>query len=207
MNEIGTPDPQLVPSDRAVSAIRAWVAFYTRGLPVELAVDRRNLIEADLWDEAQAATWLNESQGLARQRWSRWLRGMPADVSWRVRRQRRTTRTTRRTDMRISKGQTAAIGAVTIFYVVLIIAGLMTSASFREWTGMWPALIGLGLSVVGLLLAIPRAEAGFAVGMIGTGITFLVMPWMFPFYLPIVIVLGYRLWRGRATAQPPAPGT
>jgi hypothetical protein len=206
MNAMKAADPQRVPSDRAVSAIRAWVAFYTKGLPVELATDRRDLIESDLWDEAQEAAWLGEPSDLARQRWSRWLRGMPADLSWRIEQQRRTTKMPRRADMRISKGQAAAIGAVTIFYVV-IIAGLMASAGFREWPGNVPAVLGLGLSIVGLLLAIPNAKAGFVVGMIGTGITFLAMPWMFPFYLPILIVLGYRLYREQAAAQPSAPGT
>ncbi len=201
-----TADPQQAPNDRAGSAIRVWVAFYTRGLPVELAKDRRDLIESDLWDEAQEAAWLGETSGFARQRWSRWLRGMPADVSWRIEQQRRTTKLPRRADVRISKGQLAAIGVVTIFYVVVMIAGLMSSASFREWAGMGPALLGLGLSVVGLLLAIPKARAGFVVGMIGTAIAFLVMPWMFPFYLPLPIVLGYRLYREQAT-QPSAPGT
>ena len=66
--------------------------------------------------------------------------------------------------MRISKGQLAAISVVTIYYVVVMIAGLMTSASFREWAGMRPALIGLGLSVVGLLLAIPKARADSSSG-------------------------------------------
>jgi hypothetical protein len=207
MSTTRAADPRQVPSDRAASAIRVWVAFYTRGLPIELATDRRDLIESDLWDEAQEAAWLGETSGLARQRWSRWLRGMPADVSWRIEQQRRTRKLPRRADVRISKGQLAAISVVTIYYVVVMIAGLMTSRSFREWAGMWPALIGLGLSVVGLLLAIPNAKAGFVVGMIGTAIAFLAMPWMFPFYLPLPIVLGYRLHREQATTQPSAPGT
>jgi hypothetical protein len=206
MNAMKGADPEVVPSVRSVSAIQSWVAFYTRGLPVELAMDRRDLIESDLWDEAQEAAWLGETSGLARQRSGRWLRGMPADISWRIEQQRRITRLPRRVDMRISKGQAAAIGVVTIYYVV-IIAGLMAAAGFREWTGMWPGLLGLGLCVAGLLLAIPKAQAGFGVGMIGTLIAFLTMPWLFPFFVPLPIVLGYRLYREQAAAQPSAPGT
>ena len=199
-------DPHLVPDDQTARVIRAWVAVYTRGLPAGLALDRQALIEADLWEEAEAAQWLGETSRLARQRWSRWIRGLPADVTWRLEQQRRITKMPRRTDMRISKAQLAAIGVVTILYVVMI-AGLIASPSFREWAGMGVALFGLGLSVVGLLLAIPRAQAGFVVGIIGTGLAFLSMPWLFPFFVPLPIVLGYRLHREQAGAHPSAPQT
>lgn len=206
MSAIETRDPHPVQGDRAVSVIRAWVALYTKGLPAPIASDRRTLIEADLYDEGAAAQWLGETSGLARQRWSRWLRGAPADATWRLEQQRRITTMPRRTDMRISKGQLAAIGVVTIWYAVMIIGGL-AQPSFREWAGMGLALFGLGMSIVGLLLAIPKARAGFVVGIIGTGLAFLSMPWMFPFFLPLPIVLGYRLLREQGTAHMSAPGT
>ncbi len=205
MNATNAADPHLVPDDRTASAIRAWVAVYTKGLPAADASERRVLIEADLWDEAQAADWMGETSGLARQRLSRLVRGVPADVTWRLEQQRRITKMPRRTEMRISKGQLAAIGAVTILYVVMVV-GLLASPSFREWAGMGVSILGLGLSIVGLLLAIPRPQAGFAVGMIGTGLAFLAMPWLFPFFLPLPLVLGYRLLREKGAAQPSAPG-
>ena len=106
--------------------------------------------------------------------------------------------------MRISKGQLAAIGVVTILYVVMI-GGLLASPSFREWAGMGVATLGLGLSIVGLLLAIPRPQAGFAVGAIGTGLAFVAMPWLFPLFLPLPIVLGYRSLREKRAAGPSTP--
>jgi hypothetical protein len=205
MSAPGAADPHLLPDDQTARVIRAWVAVYTKGLPAELALDRQAVIEADLWEEAEAARWLGETPNLARQRWSRWIRGLPADVTWRLEQQRRVTKMPRRTDMRISKAQLAAIGVVTILYVVMI-AGLMASSDFREWAGMGLATFGLALSVVGLLLAIPRPQAGFVVGIIGTGVALLSMPWLFPFFLPLPIVLGYRLLRELADAYPSAPG-
>jgi hypothetical protein len=108
--------------------------------------------------------------------------------------------------MRISKVQLAAIGGVVILHAVMIV-GLMASTSFREWAGMPVATLGLGISFVGLLLAIPRPHGGFIVGVLGTGLTFLAMPWLFPLYLPLPIVLGYRLNRSHGVTQSSATGT
>jgi hypothetical protein len=205
MRTIDTPDPLTVPGDRSVSVIRAWVALYTRGLPEPLAVARRAVIDADLWDEADAARWLDETSGLQRQRWSRWVRGLPADLSWRIAHSRIPNRP-RRSDMRISKVQLAAIGAVGILYAVMIV-GLMASPGFPHLAGMPVATLGLGISFVGLLLAIPRPQGGFILGVLGTGLLFLAMPWLFPFYMPLPIVLGYRLVRSQKVTQSSATGT
>ena len=206
MRTIDAPDPLAVPGDRSVSVIRAWVALYTRGLPEPLAEARRAVIDGDLWDEAEAARWLDETSGLPRQRWSRWVRGLPADISWRIELQGRIANRPRRIDMRISKVQLAAIGVVGILYAVMIV-GLMASPSFREWAGMPVATLGLGISFVGLLLAIPRPQGGFIVGVLGTGLAFLAMHWLFPFFLPLPIVLGYRLVRSQGVTQSSATGT
>jgi hypothetical protein len=205
MRTIDAPDPLTVAGDRSVSVIRAWVALYTRGLPEPLAQARRAVINGDLWDETEAARWLDETSGLPRQRWSRWVRGLPADISWRIAHGRIPNRP-RRSDMRISKVQLAAIGGVVILYAVMIV-GLMASPSFREWAGMPVATLGLGISFVGLLLAIPRPQGGFIVGVLGTGLAFLAMPWLFPLYLPLPIVLGYRLFRSQGVTQSSATGT
>lgn len=205
MSATNAAGPQLAPDGRMAAAILGWVALYTKGLSAVDASERRALVEADLWDEARAAEWMGVTGGLARQRWSRWLRGVPADLAWRLEQQRRIGKRPRRTNMH-SKGQLAAIGIVTVLYIVMV-AGLLASSGFREWAGMGIATVGLGLSIVGLVLAIPRPQAGFVVGMIGTGIAFLSMPWLFPFFVPLPIVLGYRLVREQDSARKSAPGT
>lgn len=107
--------------------------------------------------------------------------------------------------MRISKRQLAAIVGVTIYYCVLAV-GLLLSPGFREWDGMAIALVGLGLCVAGLLVAIRRPGAGLGAGLAGTGLLFFSMPWLLPFYLPLPIVLGYRLAREQRAAQAASPG-
>ena len=206
MNGTRMGDPTSTADGRAVAAIRAWVAVYTKGLPAPMATDRQSLIDGDLSEETQAAEWLGETAGLARQRWSRWLRGVPADITWRAEQQRRITKRPRRTDMRLSKGQGAAIAIAAIYYTVLFV-GLFAQPGFREFTGMAVASLGLGLCIAGLLLAIPRPRAGFIVGMIGTGLAFVSMWWLYPFYLPLPIVLGYRLAREPKAAAPSPTGT
>ena len=196
-----TTDRDPAANGPAVSAIRVWVALYTKGLPAGTASDRRALIENDLWEEAQTAIWMGETDGLTRQRISRWLRGLPADVAWRLEHQSGTMKLPWRADMRISKGQAVVIGITTIYYV-LILVGLLASASFREENGMAGGSLGLILSVAGLLLAVPRPRAGFVVGMIGTGLIFLVTGWIHPFALPLPIVLGYRLAKESTAATP-----
>ena len=62
--------------------------------------------------------------------------------------------------MRISSGQLVAIGLVAILQVVMIV-GLLSSPDFRAWSGMGPAIVGLGIAIGGLVLAIPRPQAGF----------------------------------------------
>jgi hypothetical protein len=194
-----------LPRDRSSSIVRAWVAAYTSGLPESAAADRKALIDADLWDEA-GADWSGAPSGLARQRLSRLVRGVPADLAWRVEQQRRVTRGHWRAAMRIPLGQLVAIGLVAILQIVMIV-GLLLSVSYREWSGMWLSTVGLVVGLVALALAIPRPQAGFLAGVIGTMLVLLTMPWLLPFFVPLPIVLGYRLAREPRVDQTTASGT
>jgi preprotein translocase subunit Sss1 len=188
------------------SVVRAWVGLYTKGLPESAAEERRALIEADLWDEASAAHRLGEASGLGRQRFSRLVRGVPADLTWRLEQQRRITRMPRRTDMRISIGQLVAIGVVAVLQVGMLVS-LLSSPSFRAWSEMGPAAVGIGISIVGLVIAIPRPQAGFVIGVAGTLIAVIAMPWLLLFFLPLPIVLGYRLAREPVAGPTTAAGS
>lgn len=201
---MGARNPFLDPRDRAPAAVRTWVALYTRGLPAELAISRRELVESDLWDEARAAEWLGETASLGRQRWSRLLRGMLADVAWRLEQRRGAAGAPRRGPMRISKVQLLAIAAVIILNGVFV-AALLASPDFRTWEGSPLTMAGFALSVCGLLVAVECPRAGLFVGLAGTAIVTILMPWLFVAFLPVPIVLGYRLARERAISRRPAP--
>jgi hypothetical protein len=77
------------PYHRSARRVLAWCEWYTRDLDPRVAAERRDEIAADLHDEALHA----ESSGAtpasaARSIMGRWIRGVPADLAWRVERLR-----------------------------------------------------------------------------------------------------------------------
>jgi len=179
-------------SDRPTRAVRAWVGFYTRGLPAELAATRLALMDAELWDEAQAAEWLGESATLGRQRMSRMVRGVPADLAWRLEQRGGTSAARKEKRMPISKPLLAAVVAAAVLYGVYFV-GLVATPDFRAWEdGAAVALVGLGLAIVGSIVAIPNPRVGCPIGLAGSAIAIFIMPWMLPMLLPVPVVLGYR---------------
>ena len=70
---------------RSVGLVRAWVRFYTAGLPPGLRDARREEIDADLWEHAhEAAMKLQDGPPLATHLLLRWLLGLPDDLLWRL---------------------------------------------------------------------------------------------------------------------------
>jgi hypothetical protein len=66
---------------RAQALVLAWCARYTRGLPESIALERRDELTSDLWEQAAA----NEGvPGFGASILWRALRGVPADISWRA---------------------------------------------------------------------------------------------------------------------------
>ncbi len=107
--------------------------------------------------------------------------------------------------MHVPRGHLIAIALLTVWQVVLLV-GLPASPGFLEWSGSVPAALGLAASLVGVLLAIPRPEAGFVLGSLGTLVVFLAMPWALPFFLPLPVVLGVRLARTPVSNPAVSPG-
>ena len=67
------------------SLVRGWVDFYTRGLPADVRAARRDEVADDLWcQHEEAALKGRSSSSLNVEMFTRWLLGVPADLSWRL---------------------------------------------------------------------------------------------------------------------------
>ena len=67
------------------SLVRGWVSLYTRGLGPELRAARRDEVDDDLWcQHEEAALTGRSSTSLNIEMFTRWLLGVPADLSWRL---------------------------------------------------------------------------------------------------------------------------
>jgi hypothetical protein len=65
--------------------VRSWVGAYTRGLPDEIGLARRDEIESDLWSQNEDAVSFGRSDAaLAAEMLGRLVRGIPADLVWRL---------------------------------------------------------------------------------------------------------------------------
>jgi hypothetical protein len=73
---------------RAATWVRAWVEFYTRGLPAELRAARRDEIDDDLWCQLEDAA--DQGRDAAAELVVRLLLGVPADIGWSLSRRGRT---------------------------------------------------------------------------------------------------------------------
>src|SRR5215831_19195819 len=62
----------------AVALVRLWTRVFTLGMPGTVREWRRREIESDLWEQA------HDRQLSAGQLIARLLRGLPADILWRI---------------------------------------------------------------------------------------------------------------------------
>lgn len=68
----------------AASLTRAWAAAYTFGLAAHVRDARRREIDSDVWEHQHDAEGASSSPGIALQLIGRMLRGVPADLLWRI---------------------------------------------------------------------------------------------------------------------------
>ena len=112
--------------------------------------------------------------------------------------------------MRIQKGQLVAIVGLTVLYATGLVGVLMEVATPNpdRWASWGPSglAVGLAVSIIGLLMAIPNPWAGFVVGLAGTIVAMAAMPWALYLFLLVPIVLGYRLAREREAGRRIVPG-
>ena len=65
----------------AIWITRAWTHIFTLGLGAGIGRGRREQVASDLWEQTHDAT---AGRGVAFSILSRLVRGIPADVAWRV---------------------------------------------------------------------------------------------------------------------------
>lgn len=190
------------PGEQAAGIVRAWVGAYTIGLPADIAIARREMIEADLWDEFREAEQLGVATSVGRQRLGRLFRGMPADLTWRLEQWRNGGGIARRNPMAISRLELVLLLGVGLLCGIGLVGGLVMIANpdptrWESW-GPYGLVASLALSVVGLLVAIPRPSLGLAVALAGTALGMAAMPWAFYIFLPVPLVAWFRYARSRS---------
>ena len=71
--------------ETSATLVRRWVALYTRGLPAEVRLDRRDEIADDIWSQlSDRSDGGNKEASVAGEILVRMVVGMPADIGWRM---------------------------------------------------------------------------------------------------------------------------
>jgi hypothetical protein len=176
-----------VNADIGVRFTRSWVARYTGGLSEKVGDRRRSEIESDLYEQTKEGTG-----GVL----GRCLRGIPADLWWRVRMLRQRAREAERDpNMRPSRSRPIWLTIVAIHIVFPSVLGLIgvpnlaigpSDNSAVRWTLTAIAAFGVALMIVGLIVQRSRFVSGsrlFIVGLLPS----LISP-------TGLIVLGFGAW-------------
>lgn len=144
-------------TDRAAAWVLAWCDRYTRGLPPEVAIERRDELAADVYDQRLDAAHAGlTDEAVARSLLLRSLRGVPADLSWRTHQLRaHRSAAAREESMNAVAGRDGWTLAATIIGIVVIawsalvvismLSGLPDATTRDDVTGIW--LIAIAAAV------------------------------------------------------------
>lgn len=122
-----------------------WVRLYTAAAPGDTGLARRAEIESDLWEHQRCAALAGEPEAAtAVAMFGRFVRGIPADVSWRlqVRTEHRLERTGERRTVFIRGWALVALPLV--LPVLRLIAGIgEDGADVRLYGAFWATTVDL----------------------------------------------------------------
>ena len=180
----------------SLTLLRAWTGLYTLALDSELRQRRRELVEADAWDQIEDARQGGESPPLtALSLLLRLLRGVPADLSWRLSAGSATTepvvlsysprrQTMNRKDSLLLAACLAGLGWALVLVLLLAptehslayAGGVLALVALAGWTiearlagegsaSAWPLLLTLAIGSVGAGLLIESSQAGMVVAL------------------------------------------
>jgi len=188
------------------AAVRGWVAFYTLGLPRALRTRRRDEINADLADETLDAVRRGRQQTLFGQRMRRLVRGIPADLAWRV-----LDTPTMARELAVSddwapptRWSMALIAIVAISsaggLAIVTLPVFLGAAGPDSWSGWGPVGFTIGSAgiLIGVLLAILWPGRGAALVVPSAVVGFLAAPWLLGGWLLAIITVAVRSYVARS---------
>ena len=194
--------------DHLSSAVLAWCDWYTRGLPDDIALERRDELASDLHDHRADALVRAEADGRhARAVVTRALLGAPADLSWRSH-QLRVARSARRQEKQMSVAARRD-GRMTVAYVLgslvaawsaVVSVGLLYNVVAPDrndedrlwgWSVGLAALVCLGLAVWGLTALARRPRAACIALAVASVVTTVWMTWALWLAAVGVLVAGF----------------
>ncbi len=189
--------------------VRGWVATYTFGLPVEMRRRRRDEVAADLADEALDAVRRREQGTLIRRRMTRLVRGIPADLAWRVLDAPERARDYRVAAMwtplsRWSLALIAVVAIGTIGALTIVTIPIVTGAApSSTWSGWGPVGFGIGCGSVlaGILTSVVWPRRGAALVIPGAVLGLVAAPMLWGCWLLTVIAVMVRCYE----TLPPVP--
>jgi hypothetical protein len=130
-------------AERAAGLVRRWVGIYTRGLAAEIAQERRDEIDDDLWSQVRDASGSRRTdQSLTGEIVIRLVFGIPADLSWRLEQRRVAGKQV--APMRSSTMGTRAIAVLAILGGIGWVTWPIPQGLVgREWPADDPAMLWL----------------------------------------------------------------
>lgn len=143
VDEVAASVPRI---DRAVIA---WGRWYTSDLPPGVADDRIAELESDVFEEREAA---DGTPGVGRSILARAVRGIPADLAWRLTALRGAALDAPRGTFPLAMPALAHLAtALLLAWGVLIVARVVGGILDGSWAGAWD-LVGAGVG--GLMVAL-----------------------------------------------------
>ncbi|KQP01866.1 hypothetical protein [Leifsonia sp. Leaf264] len=144
----GTKDSE--PTSQIDRLVLRWVGWYTRDLPDAAVDDRTGEIDSDLYeDRVNGATGRDVA--------SRWLRGIPADLTWRLDQQRQAVTDDQRGTFPVGLPITASVvTALLIAWGCLVSIRVLMAMARGEWAGaadlVLAVILGTAIAVCGAIM-------------------------------------------------------
>ncbi len=198
--------------------VRGWVHVYTAGLRPSVRGERREEIEADLWEQAMEATLTGRTSGLGTHVLMRWALGTPDDLVWRVaqlgKRNDSGAKETAMVQSSTSRTMAYGVGGLALVLLAAVLTFTVANQFRRGWTVSsieyqslgyawlpdtfwvlivtWPLAFGLILGGFGVMRRSPSLGAFLVV--VGSAAFALVLFWLI---IPLIAAIALSVYAVR----------